>query len=90
MFQGGLEGVLEALPLSTMRSLPFLELPVEETLWEAVVFHAVYMAGPSKLGAHECGVDALHLGSLEYLRVWNFVLPFDAEQRSQASHVEGV
>ena len=32
--QGGLEGVLVALLLSTMGSLPFLEL-LEETLWEA-------------------------------------------------------
>ena len=90
MFQGGLEGVIEALSLSTMRSLPLPELPIEEALWEAVICHAVNMADPSKLGAHECCMDALHLGSLECLRVWNFVLPFDAEQRSQTSHVEGV
>ena len=48
------------------------------------------MACPPGLRAQQNGVDALRLGTLEDFSVWYFVLPPDAKQGPQTSHVEGV
>ena len=48
------------------------------------------MACPPELRAQQNGVDALRLSTLEDFSVWYFVLPPDAKQGPQTSHVEGV
>jgi len=47
------------------------------------------VACPPELRAQQNGVDALRLSTLEDFSVWQFVLPPDAKQGPQTSHVEG-
>ena len=48
-FEICLETVLERLELSTSAMCTISHLSIERPLWYSVIFHAYYMAGPSKL-----------------------------------------
>lgn len=83
MFEGRLQCVFKAQFWSADCTHAYGQLAVVNSLGEATVVHAVNMASPPELRAHQDGVDALHLTSLEHFGVWDFVLPPNTEQGSE-------
>ena len=73
-FEICLETVLEPLELSTSAMCTISHLSIERPLWYSVIFHAYYMAGPSKLCFHEESLDATDLTTFKYTGIGNHFL----------------
>ena len=56
------------------------EFRVEEQFWYSVIWHAGDVACPSQLVPLRDGDNAREVGSLQDLRVWDFVLLAYAEE----------
>lgn len=90
ILQGGFEAVFKPLLRSSLVSLAFGQLSVEEHFREPVALHTAHMSRPPELGFLQQGVNASHFSFAENFSVRNFVLPADLENLPQAIEVEAV
>ena len=56
-FHGDLQCVFEVLFLASLGALALRQFAIDQSLWEAVIFHVNNMTGPMKLWLHQDGVD---------------------------------
>ena len=73
---------------SALVSLAKSEFSIQLLLWHPRYFHSYDVPCPSKLGLLDHGIDACSLCPVSDLQVCDLVFPLDAENWSQAAHVE--
>eukprot|EP00061_Rhincodon_typus_P011396 g36365.t1 len=81
----GLEGILEAFPLSTCGLPAISELGVEHLLGESCVSHVDNMPCPAQLIKGGQCIDAGDVGLIEDTDVGASVLPADSQDLVQAA-----
>ena len=87
-FEICLETVLEPLKLSTSAIGTISHLSIERPLWYSDIFHAYYMAGPSKLCFHKESLVATDLTTFKYTGIGNHFLSSGIGYFSQTYQVE--
>ena len=73
------ETVLKPELGSTNRASSVLKLPIQNSLWQAVIGHAYHMARPAESPRPQQSVHIRQLGDLQYLSVWDSVLPCESQ-----------
>lgn len=62
----------------------------ENLLWNSCLIHSLDMPKPSQRFGSENGENPLHLCSVEYFAIWDFILPLDVSDLLQTVHVKAV
>ena len=75
----GLYSVFVSLLGTALVSLSMLELTVQQTSWDSVVFHADHVTHPAELCFDQHGLDARRVSSLEDFGVGDTVLPANSQ-----------
>jgi hypothetical protein len=88
MCDAGLYTVFEPFLRPSPIPLSQAEFPIEQLFGDPGVVHANNMSCPTQLGFHDHGFNARGLRPVQDLEICDPVLPFDAKDGAQASHVE--
>ena len=87
-FQVLFQGVLESLARAPLASFDRHQLSIKQLAWHAASFYPNDMSCPTKLRLGEHCFGARCLGSIHELKVSDLVLPADAKNGTEGTHME--